>query len=182
MKYQIINSTGILYIINVFKIGDRIHLKKEKRSGAIEKIISPNKFIINTSDGFSITVSSKDIVLVDSSTNTSEAYGRFFLKKDSLKDNKIIKKKKRSLYPEIDLHFSNIDKDYKKLNNYDIIQKQILICKEELSKAIKSNENRIVIIHGIGTGILRQEVHKILDEYKLRYFLSLDGGSTEVIL
>ena len=42
--------------------------------------------------------------------------------------------------------------------------------------------NRIEIIHGIGEGVLRDEVHNILRNYNLRFYLTKDGGATEVYL
>jgi dsDNA-specific endonuclease/ATPase MutS2 len=47
---------------------------------------------------------------------------------------------------------------------------------------MNSKITKVEIVHGIGEGILRNEVHQILKNYKLRYYLSKNGGSTEVML
>ena len=41
---------------------------------------------------------------------------------------------------------------------------------------------KIIIVHGIGVGTLKKEVHQLLDQYNFRYYTSQDGGSTEVML
>jgi dsDNA-specific endonuclease/ATPase MutS2 len=38
------------------------------------------------------------------------------------------------------------------------------------------------IIHGIGEGVLKNEVHAILRDYNLRFYLTKDGGVTEVYI
>ena len=63
-----------------------------------------------------------------------------------------------------------------------ILPNQIDYCRKKIDQAIiNSTINKLIIIHGIGDGILKQKVHEILQEYSLTYYLSLDEGSTEVI-
>ena len=47
---------------------------------------------------------------------------------------------------------------------------------------INSNIHKLVIIHGRGEGVLKKEVHSLLKRYQLRYFESLNGGSTDVMI
>ena len=48
--------------------------------------------------------------------------------------------------------------------------------------AINSNAQKLIIVHGIGEGVLKKEVHNLLSSFELRYFVSINGGSTEVML
>ena len=41
---------------------------------------------------------------------------------------------------------------------------------------------KLIIVHGIGEGVLKKEVHELLNRYQLRYYESLNGGSTEVMI
>ena len=66
--------------------------------------------------------------------------------------------------------------------NSEIVQIQMDYCRKELDLAMIKGRQSIEIIHGIGEGILMNEVHKLLDLYNLRYYVSNDSGSTEVIL
>ena len=45
-----------------------------------------------------------------------------------------------------------------------------------------AKSNKIIIVHGIGEGVLKKEIHNLLNSYNLRYYESLNGGSTEVML
>ena len=62
------------------------------------------------------------------------------------------------------------------------VQLQLNECHKNIEKAIKRGISRIEIVHGIGEGVLKNEVHKILRHYNLRFYLNKDGGSTEVFL
>ena len=68
------------------------------------------------------------------------------------------------------------------MDNFEIVQLQLNECYERLQYAMNSKITKVEIVHGIGEGILRNEVHQILKNYKLRYYLSKNGGSTEVML
>jgi dsDNA-specific endonuclease/ATPase MutS2 len=51
-----------------------------------------------------------------------------------------------------------------------------------IDKALNSGIAKLEIIHGIGYGVLKKEVHAILKRYNLRFYLTRDGGATEVYL
>ena len=71
---------------------------------------------------------------------------------------------------------------YKELENHEIINIQLKKCENEIRKAMNTRIEKIIIIHGIGVGTLKKEVHQLLDQYNFRYYTSQDGGSTEVML
>jgi dsDNA-specific endonuclease/ATPase MutS2 len=62
------------------------------------------------------------------------------------------------------------------------VQIQLNECSRKIEKYLNTNIYRIEIIHGVGEGVLKKEVHLILKSYNLRFYLSKDGGSTEVYL
>ena len=68
------------------------------------------------------------------------------------------------------------------MDNFEIVQIQLNECHKKIKKALSSNINRIEIIHGIGEGVLKKEVHTILRNYNLRFYLTKDGGATHVYL
>ena len=167
----------------LFSIGDQVLFKNENQIGVIISIISNSKFLVKTNEGFDVETNIGDIILVDPSTNNVEAYGKKIINKDkpaisNKKNTKSKNKNKSSLI--VDLHFENLD-----LHNVKkklILPIQIDYCRKKIDQAIiNSTINKLIIIHGIGDGILKQKVHEILQEYSLTYYLSLDEGSTEVI-
>ena len=165
-----------------FKVGDKVLFKKEKQSGVIIKINSLYKVQIETPDGFEINVSIKDIILIDSLTEKSSAYGTDFYHKDLPNSKKPPTKQQRSqTILKVDLHIELLTSHYQYMDNFEIVQLQLKECQEKLEYALKSKITKVVIVHGIGTGVLKKEVHQLLQNYKLRYYLSKDGGATEVI-
>ena len=68
------------------------------------------------------------------------------------------------------------------LDNFEIVQIQLNECHLRIEKALNSNYQKLIIVHGIGAGSLKTEVHKLLRNYNLRFYLSKDAGATEVML
>ena len=68
------------------------------------------------------------------------------------------------------------------MDSFEIVQIQLNECCNKIQKALNSKIAKLEIVHGIGEGILKDEVHAILRSYNLRFYLTKDGGSTEVYL
>jgi hypothetical protein len=89
---------------------------------------------------------------------------------------------------EVDLHIEEIVDDHSGLSNGEIINLQITRFEAELEKAIRSNLQRIVFIHGVGNGRLKQEILKKLDrnypelQYQDASFQEYGFGATMVYL
>ena len=166
-----------------FSIGDKILFKKDTLKGKISKINSAYTVTVLTEHGFEMNVSVKDIVKVNSGTDKASSYGKGFYSKDFLRQEIKSKKQQKSQgFIKVDLHIELLTPNYHYMDNFEIVQLQLNKCHEKIEKAINSNVNRIEIVHGIGEGVLKNEVHKILRDYNLRFYLKKDGGSTEVFL
>ncbi len=166
-----------------FSIGDKILLKKESVQGEIVRINSPYKVVVLSRDGFEMNVSIKDLVMVEEGTDKPASYGDNYSSKDL--DVKVIRSQKTERSQsvlKVDLHIELLISDYSCMDNSEIIQIQLNECYEKIEKALNSRVTRIEIIHGIGEGVLKNEVHNILRNYNLRFYLTKDGGSTEVYL
>ena len=68
------------------------------------------------------------------------------------------------------------------MQNSEIVKIQMEYCKKELDLAMFKAKHSLKIVHGIGEGVLKSEVHKLLKMYNLSFFESNNGGSTEVML
>ena len=166
-----------------FQLGDKVLFKKEDLKGEVVKVNSAYKLTILTSDGFEVNVSAKDIVKIEKGTDKAISYGDVFYQKDSDKRaSKSIKQQRSQTVLKIDLHIELLTSNYHYMDNFEIVQLQLNACYEQLQYAMNSKITKVEIVHGIGEGILRNEVHQILKNYKLRYYLSKNGGSTEVML
>jgi hypothetical protein len=87
---------------------------------------------------------------------------------------------------EIDLHIEKLVDNKRGLSNNEMLQIQINALKKVLDNAILYRQERLYIIHGLGKGVLRDEVHKILrdmpevQDFKNDYHGKYGFGATEV--
>lgn len=166
-----------------FKIGDKIKFIRSNDFGVIKEIISERKVKVEDSSNFIVQVNKDEIILQDDSTNSVSSYGDL----SKIKDDSYVKRKKEKKVSnlnvmKVDLHIENLITDYHLMTNQEIIHAQIKKCEDVLMKSLNSNVQKLVIVHGIGEGVLKKEVHNLLNKYEMRYFESLNGGSTEVMI
>lgn len=87
---------------------------------------------------------------------------------------------------EVDLHIEQLVDSTRGLSNADIITIQLAELQKYLRLAVNSYQTNMVIIHGLGKGKLRDEVHKILeqtpevDHYTNEWQGKYGFGATEV--
>jgi len=111
------------------------------------------------------------------------------VKQDSIKEvPKTYKKSNPHEKIEVDLHIENLLDNHNGLSNAEIINIQLTHFQKELESALAKQAERIIFIHGVGTGKLRQElIKKLNQEYpKLSYqdasFKEYGYGATMVFL
>ena len=165
----------------LFTVGDKILFKKENMQGEIIRINSPYKVTVLSIDGFEIHVSVKDLVKIEKGTDKATSYGQNLYSKDSnFKIQKSQKQQRSQKTLKVDLHIELLRSNYQYLDNFEIVQIQLNECHNKIEKCLNSKITKLEIIHGIGEGILKNEVHTILRNYNLRFYLTIDGGATEV--
>lgn len=70
-----------------------------------------------------------------------------------------------SKVPEIDLHIESIDPNYEHLPKEDILRIQLAKFDEKLNEAFMAGLDEIIFIHGVGNGVLRNNIHKQLSQH-----------------
>lgn len=90
--------------------------------------------------------------------------------------------------PELDLHIEKLVADPSKMNKAEILQLQLRYFEEYLDRAVRLGVERVFVIHGLGTGRLRNAITTILvkhpyvktfhNDYHPRY----GHGATEIEL
>jgi len=99
-----------------------------------------------------------------------------------------IKKQAASGGREVDLHIEKLVDNHNGLSNSEIINIQMARFRTALETAILHQEKRVVFIHGVGNGKLKNEIRRTLDREfrKLRYqdasFKEYGYGATMVLL
>ena len=87
---------------------------------------------------------------------------------------------------EVDLHIEQIVANTKRLSNTDIIQIQLDTLEYYINLAIANRQELMIVIHGLGKGTLKEEVHKVLkripqvSRYKNEWSSKYGFGATEV--
>lgn len=86
----------------------------------------------------------------------------------------------------IDIHIEKLTDNYKHLSNFEIMQLQLKEFEKYLELSIAHHQPSLVVIHGVGEGRLRDEIHEILKYKKevssyVNQFHPLYGyGATEI--
>ena len=166
-----------------FKIGDKVLFKNENLKGEVIKISSNYKLTVLSSDGFELNVPVRDLVKIEKGTDKATSYGEYTYTKDvDRRTSKSQKRQKSQTVLKVDLHIELLTSNYHYLDTFEIVQMQLNECHKKIQQAINSNISKLIIVHGIGAGVLKSEVHKLLRNYKLRFYLSKDAGATEVMI
>jgi dsDNA-specific endonuclease/ATPase MutS2 len=67
---------------------------------------------------------------------------------------------------EVDLHIEKLRSDFGELSAGQILDIQLSAFEKEFDRAIRDMVNTLVIIHGVGAGVLKEEIHKRLSKSK----------------
>jgi hypothetical protein len=62
----------------------------------------------------------------------------------------------------IDLHIEKLSGDWKQLSNYEILDLQLKTFEKYYQLALAHHQPSLIVIHGVGEGVLRNEIHDIL--------------------
>jgi hypothetical protein len=178
----------------ILKVGDKVSFLNEKGGGIIIKYIDSLTVSVEIEQGIEIPYAVSQLIFDDEiqKDNIGKNSWRGIQNKKQV-DFKFNTKSKphikndKSKESIIDLHIEEIVNEHGRMQNYEIVQLQLVKLHKSLTKAIRNNTRSLVIIHGVGNGRLKEEVWKALADYpKITYHeasYSLYGlGATEVIL
>jgi DNA-nicking Smr family endonuclease len=176
----------------VFKVGDIVSFVNDTGKGKILKI-SGNEALILNEFGFELNYPLKYLVHCPEKEKyfLNEAFEQQQIKNKQLSEKKKAKLSKKNQKSqsilEVDLHIEAISKDYQRLSNAEIIQKQVLHFKKILNHAMRQKIKNIVFIHGKGQGVLKAEIQHTLLSFKNIKFYDADekrygNGATELII
>ena len=89
---------------------------------------------------------------------------------------------------EVDLHIEKLSADWRSLSNFEMLTLQLNTFEKYLDLAIAHHQHNLIVIHGVGSGKLKDEIHEILkarrgvrsfiNQYDPRY----GYGATEIFL
>lgn len=68
----------------------------------------------------------------------------------------------KSLEKEVDLHIEELVENVSGLSNFEMLNIQLERFEKELDAALEKNMKKIIFIHGVGNGRLKQEIISVL--------------------
>jgi hypothetical protein len=177
-----------------YKTGDRVAALHDVIQGVILKV-DKEEVIIEDEDGFERKYTVNEVVPI--STEQNYRVGEEAFKEDDFLVQPRLKKRKnqknKEFVDEIDLHIEMLTDDNSGMTNYEIVQVQMRACKQFVAKIIEQKKKKGVLIHGKGTGVLRQEILLFIKELNEDEQVQIEcrdadynrygfGGATEVFI
>ncbi|MDQ2719972.1 MAG: Smr/MutS family protein [Bacteroidota bacterium] len=107
------------------------------------------------------------------------SFGRFY-------DASRVKEKLEAPRSVVDLHIEKLTDNWQGLSNFEILTIQLGNFEKYYNLAISHHQPNLIIIHGVGTGKLRNEIHEILKTKKEvksfanQYHANFGYGATEI--
>lgn len=87
----------------------------------------------------------------------------------------------------IDLHMEKLTSEWKHMNNYEILSMQLSEFEKWYDIAVAHRQPNFIVIHGVGSGRLKEEIHEILKtKREVKYFVNqydprFGYGATEIV-
>lgn len=151
-----------------FQIGEKVVFLREAGGGIIRRI-EGNKIFVEDETGFDRPFSKTDIAKIHGTEYSIPENESFLLQlSDGTGSNHKTTSKPVSAqkdYWEIDLHLEELAETYGakiSRNQEQALEKQMAVFKEFYYKARKKKVRKLIVIHGFGKGILREELHIFL--------------------
>lgn len=150
-----------------------------------ESTFVPNNFFRKNALIFQIT---KDILTTKLDNLTQDDFQKVVREKEKEQIVEPAPPKRTKEIVEIDLHINELIDSAKGLSNHEILELQKEKVELEMKLAIQNQVEKIVFIHGVGQGVLKQEVLNLLKKKYGKYyfqdasFREYGYGATMVIL
>ena len=174
-----------------FKQGDKVAMLNEPVKGTIVQI-SKDHIVILSEDDFEYECKISEIVHdfnfqkfldeeLDEEIKSKNAFSSNLDPKKGTKRNNA-----KSNILEVDLHIHELISSEKGMSNFEMLDIQLKTAKSKLELAIKNRKQRIIFIHGIGEGILKNELYKLFKKYPVEFYdasyKKYGRGATEVYI
>ncbi len=152
----------------VFKVGDKVEAIDDVMRGTVADI-NGLSITVHCDNGFPMVFEAKELVVITGRINVSNS------EIEAIKKEKELPKKRRSApvpakernlpKMEVDLHINQLVKNPKEMGNYEMLNLQLETAKRQLEFAIAKRIQKVVFIHGVGEGILKEELGYLFNKY-----------------
>jgi len=178
--------------MGLFNVGDKVEVLDEMLRGEVVAI-SPSDITIESEDGFLMKFAPNELVKMSDSNDikvSNYEISQIKAEKEYKKKNyrSTIKPKERNAPKmEVDLHINQLVPSTRGMSNHEMLNLQMETAKRQLEFAMGKRIQKIVFIHGVGDGVLKEELNFLFGRYEnLKYydadFQKYGLGATEVYI
>ena len=157
------------------EIGDKVAVLDDVLKGKVIQIME-EEISIETTDGMIFKFNSAELVRIDKEQHEMSKFSDInnTLLKDKIAENlpkkSVFRKDKKEVVLEVDLHINQLAKSSKNMDNYDMLNLQLDTAKNKIEFAISKRISKIVFIHGVGEGVLKSELQRLLRKYPIKFY------------
>jgi DNA-nicking Smr family endonuclease len=186
--------------------GDRFIFLDEAGGGVVIELLGHDRARVRTNEGFTLeyalsalvrletkpearhyAVSDHQAMLIAANDKLEEEKRRLQRRGAALRPGKTAAKPEDNSVAQVDLHLHELVEDETALSNDEKLRFQLAYFERALEGAIRDGKRKLIVIHGVGEGILREEVRKALQYYEGVRFIDADprrygSGATEVTI
>lgn len=164
-------------------VGDKVSFLNEVGGGVVLELMGKGRLKVRTTDGFELLypISAVVVQLTDAHYVVSDHQAQLRASNDRMAE-RIERDKGKGASPqnggrapkpvddpsvmEVDLHLHKLVEDENALSTDARLRFQLDYFERMLNTAIRLRKRRLIVIHGVGEGILREEVRKLLQFYE----------------
>lgn len=155
----------------------------EVGGGVVLRMVPKDRVLVRTWDGFELEYALKTVVKRErnASYTVSDHHAKLVAANDRMSERIARDKSKGASVHnggrapakvedpsvmEVDLHLEKLVEDPSRFSDGEKLSFQLDYFERMLNTAIKQRKRRLVVIHGVGEGVLREEVRKALQFYE----------------
>ena len=157
------------------EIGNKVAVLDDVLKGIVTTI-NGDEISVKTDDGMIFNFNSSELVKIEKEQHELSKFSDINnpLLKEKTASQKSSKsafiKDKNEVILEVDLHINQLVKSVRGLDNYDMLNLQLDTAKRKVEYAISKRIPKIVFIHGVGEGVLKSELNRLLNKYPVKYY------------
>lgn len=178
--------------MRTFEEGEKVEVIDDNLKGVVVAI-SDHLITVRTDEGFQMDFTASELIHSEHEkaikVTNFEAARMKGIKEQVVKPKvkKISPKERNKATMEVDLHIHQLVPSSKGMSNYDMLNIQMETAKRQLEFAMRKRIQKVVFIHGVGEGVLKEELYFLFKRYENVKFYDADYqkyglGATEVYI
>ena len=176
--------------MDAFKIGERVEVLDEAMSGVVQKV-EGDRITLVLDDGFPMQYHARELLRKGGNLVVSNyEIGQVKKEKEPPQKRKapsLKPKQRQAPKMEVDLHIHQLVANTRGLGNFEMLNIQLEHAKGQLEFAMQKKIQKVVFIHGVGEGVLKEELQYLFAKYDNLEYYDADYqkyglGATEVYI